>query len=328
MTTLIPHLGKRYFRDSEHTTSYLVNVFGLIKKPGGRSKCGQRTVPHTAFMTQQLITIIAMMTRQQQEKLLKERVLEHIQTNLDYDEQGIIMYQDSDPVYYDEEGQWTLDMQTVVQNEDGRVQTTTVLDRELGATPLLPADMFMPEYLCEEALQDQQGDCVAAQLAALLQMPLKQVHDEIERLWQATAHAHEESWRTTGVDSRIIGTFVTNQGMNCFVLWKGRKIREYRARNNRRNGTVAFTVDGTHDWFCGDTEARRSASHMCRRDNAPHQSRIKVAVDGFEAKRPQYSEWDILSPHNKESGYVGCKNLVDARAHYMSIGISPRVSCQ
>ena len=95
-------------------------------------------------MTQQLITIIAMMTRQQQEKLLKERVLEHIQTNLDYDEQGIIMYQDSDPVYYDEEGQWTLDMQTVVQNEDGRVQTTTVLDRGLGETPLLPADMFMP----------------------------------------------------------------------------------------------------------------------------------------------------------------------------------------
>ena len=59
-------LGKRYFRDSEHTTSYLVNVPGLIKNPGGRSKGGQHTVPHTAFMTRQLLTISATMTRQQQ----------------------------------------------------------------------------------------------------------------------------------------------------------------------------------------------------------------------------------------------------------------------
>ena len=108
--------------------------------------------------------------------------MKHIQTNLEYDEQGIILYQDNDPVYYDEEGQWTLDMQTVVQNEDGRVQTTTVLDKELGATPLLPADMFMPTCLCKEAMQDSQGGCVAVQLSALLKMPLKQVHDEIERL--------------------------------------------------------------------------------------------------------------------------------------------------
>ena len=101
--------------------------------------------------------------------------------------------------------------------------------------------MFMPECLCKEAMQDSQGDCVAVQLSALLNMPLKQVHDEIERLWQATANAHAESWRTAGVDSRIIGNFVTNQGMNCFGLWHGRKIREYsRARVNRRKKDRCF----------------------------------------------------------------------------------------
>ena len=131
---------------------------------------------------------------------------------------------------------------------------------------------------------DAQGDCAAVQLSALLKMPLKQVHGEIEQLWQATAH--EESWQTVGVDSRIIGTFVTNQGMNCFVMWKGRKIREYRAHANRRKGTVAFTVDGTHAWFYGDTEARRAASHM-RISGSVSQS--KVAVDGFEARSPEYS---------------------------------------
>ena len=135
-------IGKRYFR--KNTTSYLVTVPGLIKKPGGRSRGGERSVPHTAFMPGEPLKVNATMTRLQQESALKERVLEYMQTNLDRDERGIILIQDSDPIYYDEEGQWTLDMQTVVQNEDGQVRTATVLDRELGASPLLPADMFMP----------------------------------------------------------------------------------------------------------------------------------------------------------------------------------------
>ena len=89
----------------------------------------------------------------------------------------------------------------------------------------LPPDMFMPECLCKEALQDSQGDCVAVQLAALLKMPLNQVHDEIDEIWRArnpscfwSVNKIYESWQTAGVDSRIIGEFVTKQGMNCYVL--------------------------------------------------------------------------------------------------------------
>ena len=77
-------LGKRYFR--ENTTSYLVNVPGLIKKNNSRSKGGERTVPHTAFMSEEPLTVNATMTRQQQETALKERVLEYMRNNLDYDE--------------------------------------------------------------------------------------------------------------------------------------------------------------------------------------------------------------------------------------------------
>ena len=143
--------------------------------------------------------------------------------------------------------------------------------------------------------------------------------------WQASAH--EESWRTTGVDSRTIGTFVTNQGMNCFVLWKGRKIREYRARTNRRKGAIAFTVDGTHAWFYSETEARRAVSHLRIRGRTST-AQSKVAVDGFEAKRPEYSEWHSWAPFSDEEGYFECENLVDARAHYLHRGISPKVMCQ
>ena len=51
--------GKRYFR--EHTTSYLVNVPGRIKKPGSRSQGGERTAPHTAFMTDEALNVNAIM---------------------------------------------------------------------------------------------------------------------------------------------------------------------------------------------------------------------------------------------------------------------------
>ena len=66
---------------------------------------------------------------------------------------------------------------------------------------------------------------MATQLAALLKLPLEQVHEEIEALWRLSAGADQESWRTAGVDSRIVGAFVTSRGMNCFVVWKGRKIQ-------------------------------------------------------------------------------------------------------
>ena len=166
-----------------------MNVPGFIKKNNSKSKGGERTVPHTAFMPDEPLKVSATMTRTQQGSAIQERVLEYMRNNLEHDEHGIILYQDSDPVYDNENGQWTLDIQTVAQNEDGQVRTTTVLDRELGATPLMPADMFMPGCLCKEALQDSHGDCVAVQLSALLNMPLQHVHDEIEQLWQA--HEHE-----------------------------------------------------------------------------------------------------------------------------------------
>ena len=92
---------------------------GLIKKQGTRSRGGQCTVPHTTFMGEEPLTVNATMTRAQQENALKDRVLAYMRQNLEYDEQGIILYQDSDPVYYDEEGPWTLDAQTVVETQTG-----------------------------------------------------------------------------------------------------------------------------------------------------------------------------------------------------------------
>ena len=96
-----------------------MNVPGLIKKQGTRSRGGQRTVPHTAFMGEEPLTVSATMTRAQQEHALKERVLAYMRNNLEYDEQGIILYQDSDPVYYGEEGRWAFQAQTVVETKTG-----------------------------------------------------------------------------------------------------------------------------------------------------------------------------------------------------------------
>ena len=112
-----------------------------------------------------------------------------------------------------------------VSKEAGRGRTATRLDRELGATPLLPADMIMTEGLCSEALQEQKGDCVAVQLAALLNLPWSTVHTEIEAFWQSSAREGQASGRTAGIDSRVVGAFAQSRGANCHDVWKGMEIR-------------------------------------------------------------------------------------------------------
>ena len=54
-------LGKRYF--DKRSTSYLVTVPGLIKKPNSRSQGGTRTVPHIAFMGDVQLKVSSEMTR-------------------------------------------------------------------------------------------------------------------------------------------------------------------------------------------------------------------------------------------------------------------------
>ena len=74
-----------------------------------------------------------------------------------------------------------------VQQSDGQMRTETTLDRPLGATPLLAANILLPEGLCKEAFEDSQGNCVAVQLAALLKVPLDRIELEIDRLYRQLA---------------------------------------------------------------------------------------------------------------------------------------------
>ena len=55
------------------------------------------------------------------------------------------------------------------------MRTETTLDRPLGATLLLFANVILPEGLMKEAFMDSKGNCVAVQLAALLKSPLDRV---------------------------------------------------------------------------------------------------------------------------------------------------------
>ena len=62
-----------------------------------------------------------------------------------------VLYEDSDPAVYGEDGEWTYNLQTVVVADSGEMRTRAVLDRPLGANTLLTAPMFSPEGLCSEA---------------------------------------------------------------------------------------------------------------------------------------------------------------------------------
>ena len=115
--------------------------------------------------------ISANLPENERQEQLKSKVLAFMDHILGKLNDRIVLYHDSDPVLYDEDGQWTFDEQKTVQQPDGEMRTETTLDRPLGATPLLSANIMLPEGLCKESCIDSKGNCAAMQLAALLKAP-------------------------------------------------------------------------------------------------------------------------------------------------------------
>ena len=95
---------------------------------------------------------------------INAKVLQYMEDSLDNLGDRIVLYHDSDPVLYDETGQWTFDEQTTIQEDSGEMRTNTILDRPLGQTPLLTNNIQFPEGLCKQAFLDSEGKCVAIQL--------------------------------------------------------------------------------------------------------------------------------------------------------------------
>ena len=89
---------------------------------------------------------------------LKRKVLNSMEQDLDTMDGKIILYHDSDPVLYNEGGTWTLDSQTTIEQTDGTMKTETTLDIPLGATPLLSANILLPEGLCKASFVDSKRE--------------------------------------------------------------------------------------------------------------------------------------------------------------------------
>ena len=154
-------LGRREFEN--HQTQFLVHVPGIIKKPGAASRGRELMVPNNAFMSE--ITAPSLITTSFQKAFLKKKV-EDAMKDLDKTSDGAtILYQDSDPVVYDDSRPWTYDAQTIVEDSSGEVRTKTVLDRPLGAVPMLSSTAYCPEGFLDEAYKDADGNCVALQLS-------------------------------------------------------------------------------------------------------------------------------------------------------------------
>ena len=128
-------------------------------------------VPNNAFMSE--LTAPSVMTTSFQKSFLRKRV-EDAMKDLERTSDGaIILYQDSDPVIYDDSRPWTYDVQTIVEDTSGQVRTKTLLDRPLGAVPLLYSTVYCPEGFLDEAYKDSDGNCVAVQLSKVLRTPLE-----------------------------------------------------------------------------------------------------------------------------------------------------------
>ena len=153
-----------------------------------------------------------------------------------------MLYHDSDPVLYDETGQWTFDEQTTIQGDSGEMRTNTVLDRPLGHTPLLTNNIQFPEGLCREAFLDSAGKCVAVQLASILKLPLDRIERELDLL-------ADDDWRETGVSSRTVVALGIRHGMNVYIMAGGRKISQHRHEKGAREPACASQWKGTMPGF-------------------------------------------------------------------------------
>ena len=177
------------------------------------------------------------------------------------------------------------------------MRTETTLDRPLGATPLLTANVILPEGLMKESFMDSKGNCVAVQLAALLKSPLDRVEQEIEQVYReiidATPGQYEvdgikRPWQEMGVTSKIIAQVGINHGMNVYVLSQGRKIASYKHSKKGKRACLCFTVDGDHAWFYEAEAVRRSIAHLNVEGSKPTQA---VARD-FQSTRAEYRTWN------------------------------------
>ena len=72
-------------------------------------------VPHNAFMNEEL-HVNANASEAERRVQLKARVLNFMEQSLDMLHGRIVLYHDSDPVLYDEDGAWTFDMQTTIKH--------------------------------------------------------------------------------------------------------------------------------------------------------------------------------------------------------------------
>ena len=318
-------LGRQFFDAKK--ASYLVHIPAVINKSFSNSRGRKFMVPHNAFMYEQLV-MSAILREVRREQQLKSKVLAFMESSLDRINGKFVLYHDSDPVLYDEDGQWTFDEQKTVQQSDGEMRTETTLDRPLGATPLLAANILLPEGLCKEAFEDSQGNCVAVQLSALLKIPLDRIELEIDGLYRQLAEPGQyeidgiqRSWREMGVTSRIIAQLGLNHGMNVYVLSQGRKIAQFKHGRRGNRACLCFTVDSDHAWFYETENVRRSISHLGVNSVAETQA----VVQDFKSTRAEYRTWREWCPDIKEPGYFGTDDLVHARSMYLGNEIPPKL---
>ena len=172
---------------------------------------------------------------------------------------------------YTDDDEWAAGAQTVVQTESGEMRTQAVLDRPLGANPLLTASIFCPEGLCSEALVDHNGKCVIMQLAKLLKTSVAQIEKEIG---------------SERVPAEAIAKVAMARGMPLYILHNGRKIKEYKPQTNYKQGCLALTVESDHAYVYSSESTKRSISHMAVETNQSIGMTKPRLLREFESKRP------------------------------------------
>jgi 5-methylcytosine-specific restriction endonuclease McrA len=326
---VLTKLGRAYYADRE--IQYVVSIPGIVRrrKADGSYTAGiEVPVPHTAIFPR-ILTRPASMSEEQRLAEIKLELLERIYEGSRTGDDRPILVWDSDPIVYDEYGQWEYAEETT-RIVDGHAAVEAAVNRPLGRVPFLPGRFLHPWGLCPEALEDS-GRCVVVQLTRLLGV---QSEGELEDMLKETAPTYVNEvtgdlveWQADlGVTAAHVAALAGRLGRTVHVMLGGRKAQVFQpVCRDHHVKSLYMAVVGDHAMFYEHPEAcERLRKLFCR--EAPQRLADEDPEDERRAKeRRLYSEtkpWEGLP--TKGGTYV-TENIKDVRLELLRRGISPCV---
>jgi hypothetical protein len=240
----------------------------------------------------------------------RERIKEMVRAEL-----SEVVYEVSEERWMlDTNGGWKVSEETVgVDPDTGEVEAHVVLNRRVGARPLLPSTLLFPDAVCAEAFEEHDDNlCAPRQIAAILKRDFEEICDALRDV------EHRMSGTDTldqGCSSRLILEFCKQHGYGAAVVHNERVLETLPGKP-----VLAWTVHEGH-MFMYSTPQVRGALQQRSIGSVKKMRKVQKA-----STTPLASSW-LPWARNLEEGHYRLDEdeLPEMRAWFLKQGRNPQL---